>query len=251
MLYVLFEHKSHGSRFALVQLLRYMLRIWEKCMAEKPRPSSLPPIIPVIVHHSDKGRSPPTQFHALFDPELMSDPLVRRLTPDFEVCLDDLGRLGDATLRSRSMGPTATLGFVFLRDGRRRGRILKEIARWADQFRALMASPEGQRAIVQLFSYLLVVAPELDLEDLKERIHQAIPETEELVMTLAEKLIKQGRQEGRQEGYRALVRRLIELRFGVLDAAALARLDAADEAALVRYSERVLGATSVKDVLGD
>lgn len=114
-----------------------------------------------------------------------------------------------------------------------------------------MASPEGQRAIVQLFSYLLVVAPELDLEDLKERIHQAIPETEKLVMTLAEKLIKQGRQEGRQEGYRSLVRRLIELRFGALDADVLARLDAADEAALVRYSERVLGATSVKDVLGD
>jgi predicted transposase YdaD len=86
-------------------------------------------------------------------------------------------------------------------------------------------------------------------------------------MTLAEQLILKGRQEGRQEGelkgrqegrqegeyqgYRKLVRRQIELKFGALDADALARLDAADETKLVRYGDRVLTATSIEDVLRD
>jgi hypothetical protein len=137
-----------------------------------------------------------------------------------------------------------------LRQIRRRGRILKELANWADQFHELAATPEGQRAITQLFSYLLMVAPNLDLEDLYHRVQQAIPETSILVMTLAEKLIKQGKLEGRREASRLIVRRLIELKFGPLTTDARARLDAANEDALIRYSERVLTAMSVEEVLG-
>jgi predicted transposase YdaD len=126
-----------------------------------------------------------------------------------------------------------------------------------------MATPEGQRALQQLISYISVVTPELDFEKLSQHIRNAVPELEELVMTLAEQLILKGRQEGRQEGelkgrqegehqgYRKLVRRLIELKFGNLDADALARLEAADETKLVRYGERVLTATSIEDVLRD
>jgi hypothetical protein len=65
-------------------------------------------------------------------------------------------------------------------------------------------------------------------------------------MTLAEKLIKQGRKEGSS----SLVRRLIEFKFGPLAPEALAHLDAADEAALIRFGERVLRATTVEEVFG-
>jgi len=146
-----------------------------------------------------------------------------------------------------AMGPEATLGLLFLRDGRRSGRILRELANWADLFRAILASPEGQRAILRLFSCLLMVAPDLDLEELTQQVHQAIPETENLVMTLAEKLLEQGEK----RGYRSLVRRQIELKFGQLGPDALARLDAADEAAVIHFGERVLTATSVEEVLGE
>jgi hypothetical protein len=44
--------------------------------------------------------------------------------------------------------------------------------------------------------------------------------------------------------------RIIELRFGPLGPDALTRRDAADEAALVRFAERGLTATTVEDVLG-
>lgn len=42
----------------------------------------------------------------------------------------------------------------------------------------IMSTPEGKRALTQPFSYLLMVAPNLDLEELTQRVQETIPETE-------------------------------------------------------------------------
>jgi hypothetical protein len=97
----------------------------------------------------------------------------------------------------------------------------------------------------------LKVAPNLNLKELTERVQRTIPETENLVMTLAEQLMEQGEKKGRKEGRRETVRRQIEMKFGALDTAAIARLEAADDASLSRYIERVLTATNVGEVLGE
>lgn len=255
LLYVLLEHKSEVDRWTLLQLLRYMVRIWEQCLAQRPPPATLPPIIPVIVHHSEDGWAAPTHFQGLFDANLMTDADLRRLTPEFDVALDDISRTSDEELRARAKGPAATLAFLFLRDGRREGRILGELLAWADLFRDLDAAPDGRRAMLRLFSYLLRVAPNLGLIDLAEQVQRAVPERNDIVSTLAEKLIeegeKKGLEKGRKEAYRELVRRQIELKFGALDRDTIARIDAASEAALTRYIERVLTATSVEGVLGE
>jgi predicted transposase/invertase (TIGR01784 family) len=262
-LYVLFEHKSEVDRWTLLQLLRYMVRIWEQCLAQKSPPPTLPPIIPVIVHHSETGWTAPTHFHALFEEHAMVDAELRRLTPEFEVQLDDISHLSDEELRARGMGPAATLSLLFLRDGRREGRVVAELLAWADLFRNLSASPEGRDALLRLFSYLLMVAPNLGLEDLAQQVQRAMPERNDVVSTLAEKLIeegeKRGLEKGRQEGLQTglqtgrkeAVRRLIELKFGAIGAQAIARIEAADEAQLARFMERLLTAASVDVVLGE
>jgi hypothetical protein len=246
LLYVLMKHKSNVDRWTLLQLLRYMVRIWEQCLAQEHPPSTLPPIIPVIVHHSETGWTAPTHFQGLFDATIMADPDLRQLTPEFEVRLDDISHRSDEELRARAMGPAATLAFLFLRDSRQEGLILAELIAWADLFRDLDATPDGRRAMMQLFSYLLRVAPNLGLKDLAEQVQRAIPERNDVVSTLAEKLIEEGEKKGR----RGTVRRLVELKFGALDNSSVARIEAADETALERYVERVLTATSVEDVLG-
>lgn len=81
-------------------------------------------------------------------------------------------------------------------------------------------------------------------------------------MTIAEqweqrgmqKGLEQGLEQGREQGHRqallATLRKQLELRFGPLDAADLARLEAADVDSLDRSAERVLTATTVNEVLG-
>jgi hypothetical protein len=141
LLYVLMEHKSEADRWTLLQMLRYMIRIWEQHLTHEKLPLALPPVIPVIVHHSETGWTAPTHFLGLFDEATMADPELRRLTPEFEVHLDDISHSTDEELRARAMGPAATLDFLFLRDGRREGRILEELVVWADLFRAVLALP--------------------------------------------------------------------------------------------------------------
>jgi hypothetical protein len=59
------------------------------------------------------------------------------------------------------------------------------------------------------------------------------------------------RNEVRQEEAGRLLLRLLRARFGELPAATVARIEAADLADLERWSERVLGAQTLAEVLGD
>jgi hypothetical protein len=86
------------------------------------------------------------------------------------------------------------------------GRVLEELFTWADLFRAVLELPDSQRAILQLFSYLSRVAPNLSAKELAERIQRAIPERNDIVSTLAEKWLEQGAKTGREEGRRETTR---------------------------------------------
>jgi hypothetical protein len=254
LVYVLWEHKSEVDKWTLLQLLRYMVRIWEQRLAQKPPPATLPPIIPVIIHHSEAGWTATTTFHGLFDSGLLNDEVLRRMTPAFEVLVDDISHLGDGELRARGLSARAALGVLFLRDGRREGRLMVSMALWQDLLWELWNSPNGRRALEQLFGYTLQVTPNLDRSELQEKVRRVIPEAEELVMTAAEKLIEQGRAEGISLGLsrqRNLLRRQLELKFGALSADAIAQLESADEPTLERYAERVITATVWSDVFGN
>ncbi len=61
----------------------------------------------------------------------------------------------------------------------------------------------------------------------------------------------EGLREGRHEGERKLLLRLLRARFGELPAAATTRVEAAEEADLERWGERVLAADTLAAVFAD
>jgi flagellar biosynthesis/type III secretory pathway protein FliH len=60
---------------------------------------------------------------------------------------------------------------------------------------------------------------------------------------------EEGRQEGRQEGEAAILLRLIELKFGPADESVRRRVREADADTLLRWSERVLTAERLDELL--
>jgi hypothetical protein len=66
-----------------------------------------------------------------------------------------------------------------------------------------------------------------------------------------EKGLRQGHQEGLRAGEARLLLRQAEQRFGPLSPADRARIEAADADRLLRWGERVLGATSLEEMLAD
>lgn len=259
LLYLLFEHKSAVDRWVAWQLLRYIVRIWEGCVARRPRPDYLPPIVPLVVHHSEGRWSVPTQFEALLDPIVQQVPELARLNPRFEFLVDDVGRLSDEELRQRPLDPFGLLTLLFLRDGRSAGRLYAGMGRWADLLRELTETAEGKRALALLLRYIAVVAEYVDFDVLRRSVTEAAPQAEETIMTLAEQLMQrglqkgreEGREEGRLEGERRVLERLVVARFGQLGEAARQRLAHADQAALDRLTQRLLSATSVEELLAD
>ena len=89
-----------------------------------------------------------------------------------------------------------------------------------------------------------ILLPELDdLQELSIMLSQRIEQW-------AEGFIATGRMEGRVEGEARVLARLLVRRFGALPAWAEARLNAAGEAELARWTDALLDAPSLTEVIG-
>ena len=87
----LFEHKSYIPKYPHIQLLRYMLEIWEDCEKNK---LPLMPIVPIIVYHnSDEKRHWKYKPFSAYFKEL--DDFLRSFIPSFEYQLTDLTNLSE------------------------------------------------------------------------------------------------------------------------------------------------------------
>jgi predicted transposase/invertase (TIGR01784 family) len=60
--YMLFEHKSYPEPQIAFQMLKYMVRIWERAVGEK---AALVPIVPIVVYHGVRRWRVRRNFQAL------------------------------------------------------------------------------------------------------------------------------------------------------------------------------------------
>ncbi len=64
-IYLLFEHKSREEKWIHLQLLRYLLSIWELDL-KKDGKGSLPVIVPMVLYHGRRKWKSSTRFSSLF-----------------------------------------------------------------------------------------------------------------------------------------------------------------------------------------
>lgn len=118
LVYILIEHKRWIDRWVALQLLKYVLRIWERELARDPKAQGLPPVVPLVVYHGESAWSAPQGLWDLLDPAVREEPALGRLTPSFGFLVDDSTEATDEALFSRAMGLFAGIAAVFLRDSR-------------------------------------------------------------------------------------------------------------------------------------
>lgn len=83
--YLFLEHKSSSDPLTPFQLLRYLVRIWERALHEKVK--QLPPVLPLVVYHGRGQWRIATDFGELFNgPEAL-----RPYWPTFRYEVQDLG----------------------------------------------------------------------------------------------------------------------------------------------------------------
>ena len=246
-LYLLFEHQSGPERLMCLRLLRYVLDIWDDHLEKEPRAMHVPIVIPIVLHHGEQGWTQPVTLRDLYDapPDVLD--ALRPYLVELTFVLDDLAPQDDAALRNRALSAVPMTTLWAFRHVRRNRDAIPVLRRALDLLVEVVRAPSGLAALAVLLRYILEVS-DSSPGDVQELLHQfLLPEASETVMTAAERL----REEGREQTQRDNVLMLLNQRFGALPEQLLPRIRRADFAQLLHWFKRGLTAQRLDDVFAD
>ncbi|MCW1970723.1 MAG: Rpn family recombination-promoting nuclease/putative transposase [Anaerolineae bacterium] len=189
---LLFEHKSYPDRWVSLQLVRYVVRVWEYMHKNKAKRLTL--VFPMVVYHGKRTWTVKRNLHALVDLRGLEE--LARYVPNFDYHLLDMSALEDDALDDAEVVNVALGAMKHIFDDNMRDAF----ARLVKQLRQLSAA-ERQRWIKIILSYVGKAASKLDKQDVEQvfSTHEDA-ETKENLMTLAQQWINEGKQVGLLEG---------------------------------------------------
>jgi predicted transposase/invertase (TIGR01784 family) len=204
--YLLLEHKSSPDVWVALQLLRYMVRIWERAQRQKVK--RLPPVIPLVVYHGRSEWQVGQGFDSLFEgPESL-----RPYWPSFRYELQDLTHYSDAEVQMGLLARATVLLFRHIFDPRLSDRLM-------DIMRLMSELADEKTALEYLkvtLRYLSTAAENVTAETMRTAIEGAFDKRGGGMMTtLAEKWLEQGLEQGLEQSIlRVLVRRFNQVPAG-------------------------------------
>jgi predicted transposase/invertase (TIGR01784 family) len=247
LVYFLFEHKSFHDRFTALQLLRYMAEIWELRRRQR-KAATLPLIIPVVVYHGRKRRSPTRLADLVAAPDTQSAAYV----PDFDISFQDFSPEADTQIKG-------SIELRLLCSCLRAKRPHQRSPRHGDlpPLRDLGDDACALQWVAAIYRYMAGTM-NIDAEAVQDIAQQTLSTSKrDTVMTLAERLhrkgLMEGKLEGRLEGRQSVLQRQLAKRFGdsVLDIRMQERLRSATPEELDTWAERILDAATIDDIFTD
>lgn len=186
---VLLEHKSYPEPHVALQLLRYMVRIWERASADS---EALLPILPVVFYHGRPTWKVEEELHQLIPPPAWMTPFV----PQFRYHLCDLNRFNDDQLEGEAALRAMLLAFKYIARDELRERV-REIALLLER---IAAQPGGLDFCRGLLRYLVVGTVKLSELELQAAVTSAWETGGKLMGTIAQGWLEQGIEQGIQQG---------------------------------------------------
>lgn len=219
--YILLEHKSAPDKWVALQLLRYLVRIWEKSLRENKK--KLPIVFPVVFYHGKAKWKVSLKFSALLD--FAGDlKQLREQLPEYSYHLCDLSEFADEDLKGEAQFQAAM-------------RLLKYIFRaelhekMETAFRLVMEqAPEAtlNERIIVFINYLLKSrkATGKQISQVLQRIDKVkgVKIMETTIDRWMNKGLREGLQQGNQEAALRITLRLIAKRCGKIDSRTTARV---------------------------
>jgi predicted transposase/invertase (TIGR01784 family) len=252
--YFLFEHKSRPDRFVALQVLRYMVEIWELHRKQNKQAKTLPLIIPIVVYHG-KNSQKAARLADLIDLPTMK---YNAYVPHFDLAFYDFSPASDEKIKGAITLRLMLACFRAKNNPRTVGHVLEIFGLLGK----LDNSETSMRWIEVIATYMFQT---MDID--RNVMHniatlQLDASKEDTIMTLAERLRKEGRMEGRMEGKlegklegevlgrHAMLQRQLGKRFGkdILDIRMQERLRTASAEQLDLWAERILDARTLEDV---
>ena len=213
--YVLIEHKSHPVWWVALQLLRYMVRIWERIPMRKRQ--KLPVVFPLVFYHGKRRWTIARQFSALFDTAAAE--LIRPHLPDFEYFLLDLSANSKTEIKGKAELKAALTALHGIFD--------EAAVDWIVEIALLMQNHPEQIEMLKKVLIYFAQARDLSPANVRQALQRSVRDPKrrkEIEMNYVEQLreegrvegLEKGREEGREEGALRLLFRQLGRRFGTL-----------------------------------
>jgi predicted transposase/invertase (TIGR01784 family) len=191
MLYILWEHASTKNRFALLNLLSYMVAIWKRYLEHNKRARLLPPVLPVLLTQNEHRWDIPDQFRSLFPGSGEVGCALEPYLVDFRSRVIQLAELGMGDIRGT---PECVVVLRVMKVAV--SRDWENELLWDEELLSMLGENMFQRVMLYILSL-----SDLDKGEIR-RIFSKV-ENKELrskTMSVAEQFIEEGRQEGLQKG---------------------------------------------------
>jgi len=252
-LYFLFEHKSYPDRMVALQLLTYMVRIWNRNVNKK-LDTHIPMIIPMVVCHGEtKWKISPMFSDLILDFDILPEE-VKQMIPNYRYQLYDLSQFSDEDIKGNAelMIALSVARDIFKKSGE---EFLETIFKAARALEELDEKKTGLQYFETCMRYILTSGPKLTKEQLTTVIKElavTYKEGSEVTMTLAEVLREEGFEEGIEKGeIKTLIKMAIKLltqKFGVMPAEYSEAITKLNSTNLETLIEGIKDFESLKDV---
>ncbi len=198
---LLFEHKSYPESYPHLQLLGYMLKIWEIQIKQK---EELTPIIPIIFYHGKKKwKNKP--FDKFFNG---IDETLQRFIPKFDYQLIDTSDFTDKEIIKLFKSLQLQIGILVMKNIFNEQKILQEINTIFAGLNQLLQTEQGEQFFETIVAYLLY-ATGIDTEKYVETMRTISINAGEKFVSTAMKLEMKGEKRGLIKGIEKVAFNLI------------------------------------------
>jgi predicted transposase/invertase (TIGR01784 family) len=200
-IYILFEHKYWPDWFVCLQLLKYMVRIWELFLKQNKDTRYLPVIVPLVLYHGKPQWEISKNFISFFEDPTGFEPYI----PDFSFDMQDVSHMADEDIQGSPLLRMVLTTFKYIHSPEIRNKL------W-DIFKLFLELSNKSNIseyLEALVTYLVNSPGKLTEEELQEPVNRLIEEGGADMQTIFEKWIEKGVEKGIDKGKWDMVMNLL------------------------------------------
>lgn len=197
-IYFLFEHKSYVSDTISLQLLKYILKIWEQKF-KKEKQKKLPLIIPMVIYHGENKWNIAKKLTDMIEGVAELPKEILKYIPNYEYILYDLSPYGEEEIKGNVQLRIflEILKAIYNKD-------IEEFIKVLEKSIIALERLENQDKGIDYFEtfirYIMNARQDISITDVYEVVKNISLERSEEIMTIAEQLIKEGMEKGIEKG---------------------------------------------------
>ena len=192
-IYFLFEHKSSPDRDIHLQVLEYMVKIW-RLEQKQGGSGELSIIVPLVLYHGKRRWRIKQSFRSVFAGPVEK---LAEYVPDFQYELYDLSEYTDEEIKGTVMARVTMLllKHIFEPD------VTNRLPGIFSLLKELSEKKTGLQYFESLVKYVFSNVDDITVDKMQAIVDNALLEDKgEYIMTLAERLRKEGLEQGLEQG---------------------------------------------------